>query len=619
MEKEEATYTKFNTKWLLIAIALVITFLCYIPAVNNQFTSWDDDTYVTNNKYITSLSSENVKALLFKDVTQNYHHPVTLLSLAFNYHFSKLAPFAYYLTDILIHLCNVFLVYVLVLSLLDAMAKKGYELVKRTYWLAALCALWYGIHPMHVESVAWISERKDLLYAFFYFLGLLCYIRYTENSKPKWIAYVSICFILSCLSKPMGVVFPVSLFMVDILVKRKLKWKLFFEKAPLFIISIAVGILAITTASKASSVASFQTLTFGQMLMFPSYGFTMYTVKSVAPIFLSSFYPYPNLSMPSLPFIFYVAPFIAILLVCLPLYLSYKAGNNYFRIIVFGLGFYLINLVFVLQFVSVGRTIMSERYSYVSYFGLLFILVYFAFVLLHKKPAFKTTAQLVLVSLTLVFAVVCNARVRVWHSTETLWRDVAEKYPLRVGEAYESLGNYYAASGEIDSAYNNYKILTSIYYKDPYVFDRFGNMCLQKQDNNEAIQAYSKALALDSNYFFALMDRANLYSHMGNFNFALSDYKRALSINPNDEKLLLNIGATELNTGDVNSAIADFNHALTLNPNNATVLYVLYLAYVKTKDYTNALYYALKARDAGYQVSQADIDKLKQNMPPNGK
>ena len=596
-------------KWGLLACALIITFCCYTSVFQNQFTGWDDDTYITHDKYITSLSPTNLHALLFKDVTQNYHHPLTMLSLALNYHFSQLNPTSYYFTNLLIHLMNVCAIFFLVVFLLEAMVRSGYEVINGEYWLAALCALWYGIHPMHVESVAWISERKDLLYAFFYFLGMICYIQYIENKKLKWLLFVFACYLLSCLSKPMGVVFPLSLLCIDVLLKRKIQWILLTEKLPLLLLSLALGALAFSTSAKAASVASFNTLTILQRILFPSYGFTMYSLKTVVPFFLSSFYPYPVLTG-TLPFIFYLCPFISIAIIGIPLYLSKKAGENYFRVVAFGLGLYLVNLVFVLQFVSVGKTIMADRYSYVSYFGIIFILVYFAFMLMNKKQSFRVPVQILLTCFSLMFAIICTGRTKVWHNSETLWRDVAEKYPLQVGDAYESLANYYFINGNMDSAYNNYKILSGLYTRDPYIFNKLGNISASRQQYDKAIVEFSKSLQIDSTYYLSYTDRANAYSRAGKFDMAILDYTHAYRFEPGNEKLLLNRGAAELNTGDISAAIADFSKILSIDPGNPTALYVLSLAYQKNKDYTNALAYAIKAKQSGYQVSDVYISKL---------
>jgi tetratricopeptide (TPR) repeat protein len=601
-------------KWFILIVVVLITFICFIPSLNNQFTTWDDDSYITQNPYITSFSTPNIKALCTKEFVGNWQ-PLTMLTYAWNYSTSKLNPGAYFLTNLILHLLNVCLVFLLALSLLENMVKKGYAGIKGNYLFAGLCALWFGIHPMHVESIAWASERKDVLYTFFYLVSLLFYMRYIKEKKLKWMLYVFVFFFLSCLSKPMAVVLPLSLLAIDILLKRKIEVKLFTEKLPLFMLSLIMGGLAFYEQQHGGAVTSFQALTFGERIMFPAYGFIMYCLKFVLPINLSSYYPYPDLTGPPLPAIFFIAPFIAIALISIPLYIAYKKGNNNFRLTVFGIGFYLANLVFVLQFISVGKTIMADRYSYVSYFGLFFTLLYLAFTLIEKRNAFSMPIQIALLGVTLLFSITCYARTKVWHSTETLWRDVATKYPMKVGEAYESLGNYYAATGNLDSAYTNYKVLSTIYFRDPYVFDRLGNICLQKQDFEQALISFNKSLAIDSNYYFSIVDRANVYARMTKFTLALADYSHACRINPTDEKVLLKKGTVEMNMGDIKAALIDFNKTLTIDPNNLTCMYVISIAYKKSMDYTSALAYAIKAKNAGYNVPDEYIKGLTEALP----
>jgi len=200
---------------LLLAIS-IITFLCFNYTIHNQFTNWDDDFYVTNDPYIKALTPENLKIIFTEDITKNNYHPFCMLSLAINYYFSQLNPAPYYITNILIHIGNVVLIFFLFLALSRKLEVKEYGQAI----IAAFGALWFGIHPMHVESVAWIAERKDVLYCFFYVAGLLTYLRYLENTHRKWYIYTLLLFIASCLSKPMAVVFPLSLLCIDVLFQR---------------------------------------------------------------------------------------------------------------------------------------------------------------------------------------------------------------------------------------------------------------------------------------------------------------------------------------------------------------------------------------------------------------
>src|SRR5665213_2137385 len=161
-----------------------------------------------------------MKMILFHNITNNYYHPITMLTIAWNYYTSKMDPHAYYLTNVSIHIMGTCAVFFLVLLLLEAMEEKGYGVIKGKLWLAALGALFFGVHPMHVESVSWLAERKDVLYALFYFLGMIVYLQYDKKENLKWMALLVVCYICSLFSKPLAVVFPFSLFAMDILLKR---------------------------------------------------------------------------------------------------------------------------------------------------------------------------------------------------------------------------------------------------------------------------------------------------------------------------------------------------------------------------------------------------------------
>src|SRR5579863_1378499 len=195
--------------WVLPLCIALLTFFCYHYSLRNQFTNWDDQRFITQNIFIKSFSGANLKMMLFHDVTKDYFNPLTILSYAVNYHFSGLSPESYYFVNIILHILNSCLMFFLVMGILKAMEKNEYGNFKWKEWLALFCTLAYAIHPMHVESVSWIAERKDVLYTFFYFLGMISYLGFTEAKAKKygWFVCVFICFLLSLFSKPMAIVF----------------------------------------------------------------------------------------------------------------------------------------------------------------------------------------------------------------------------------------------------------------------------------------------------------------------------------------------------------------------------------------------------------------------------
>ena len=199
---------------LWLAGVLVLTYIAFFPSIKNGFTNWDDNVYVAENSLITKLSGDHVKQIFntANSVSNNYH-PLAILSLALDYKISGYNPKTYHITNLLFHLLNTALVFWFIFLL---SGKKVHA--------ATITALFFGIHPMHVESVAWISERKDVLYVFFFMAGLIAYYKYISISgKNKVFLYVFVLllFLLSVLSKAMAVVFPMVLLLIDYYKGRK--------------------------------------------------------------------------------------------------------------------------------------------------------------------------------------------------------------------------------------------------------------------------------------------------------------------------------------------------------------------------------------------------------------
>ena len=264
--KPEVSFLFKNKHLFLLAAVITITFILLVPALHNSFTNWDDKDYTTDSQHIKALSGENIKFMFSNPIAVNYH-PLTILSLALNYKFSVLEPFSYYLVNILLHLLNTLLTYFFVLLLLD-----------KNKTAALFAAAIFAVHPMHVESVAWIAERKDVLYTFFYLSGLIAYLLYVDRRIWKYLALAFLLFVPSALSKPAAVVFPLVLFLIDFLRHRKLTVLSFVEKIPFFIISVWIGV-ATLKAQSGIAIADITNYTILQKLFFVSYGFFIYIFK----------------------------------------------------------------------------------------------------------------------------------------------------------------------------------------------------------------------------------------------------------------------------------------------------------------------------------------------------
>ncbi|HTA27078.1 MAG TPA: tetratricopeptide repeat protein [Bacteroidia bacterium] len=630
----------------LLAGVSIITFICFHYTLHNQFLNWDDWIYVTKDKYITSFSASNIYNMLFHDITLNYYHPLTMLTYAMNYQFSQLNPEGYYFTQIMLHILNAIIIFYFTKILMDSMIKVGYKAIRVIPWLVAVGSLIHGIHPMHVESVAWIAERKDVMYSIFYFLGLIMYVRYTEGAKFKWMLYLNIAFAMGCVwgifglkefsldftlkshnysiwipmifiiflvllsgailaevkfkkirielfyvleffllslfSKPMAVSFPLSILAVDLLLKRDLtfmpktgSWlvreakalfKLGLEKWAFWVICFLSGLQSIILEIGHNTVVFTHGYSIIQKLLISSYAFTMYTVDAFFPANLCGYYPYPGLTSDHfLPSFYYVAPFCALAIIAVPLILTRK-NKDLFRVALFSIGFYFANLVFILQFLSAGTTIMSDRYSYVSYFGLIFLLVYLAHWLWYKNKTYHVAIQGGLGLICATLGYMCYERTLVWHNPETFWGDIIVKSHETSQLPYLNLGDYLADSGKYDKAYVPYATLIRLHTDQAGVYRNMGNIYGMRKQIDSALYCFAMAIKYDSTDATIYNNLGVTYANLGKFDIALTNFRKAYKLDTTQDGVLVEVARTELQVGQLNEAVIHYGKLIQKQP-----------------------------------------------------
>ena len=196
--------------YILPIAIFFITFFTFSPSLTCGFTNWDDPTYITKQDLLLHPGKENLKDIFTTNVSNNYH-PLTMLSLKWNTNTTNLGAKPFHFTNVLLHLLNTLLVFIFIFLMSD-----------KRVWIAAVVTLFFGIHPMHVESVTWIAERKDVLYSFFFLASLIAYFKFISSEKQKtiWYIFSFLLFTLSCLSKGVAVCLPIVLLLIDYYHKR---------------------------------------------------------------------------------------------------------------------------------------------------------------------------------------------------------------------------------------------------------------------------------------------------------------------------------------------------------------------------------------------------------------
>jgi len=584
---------------LWLAGILALTFCVYIPSLDNDFTNWDDPFYVVNNPL---LVHPDVHAVLTRPVAGNYH-PLTIWSLALNYRLSGLAPASYHWLNLLLHLANTLLVFVFVR-----------RLTGDRFWTTVVTALFFGIHPMHVESVAWIAERKDVLYAFFYLLSLVAYLRFLDRKKAAWLAASLIAFVLSAASKPAALVLPLTLLAVDYFRRRRFDARVLMEKAPFFAVALVYGLLTLQAQQATGAMAEMRPWGPWQKLLVACYGTMMYVVKLFAPVHLSAIYPHPNVAGKSLGPEYYLGlGFVAILLPVL----VYVFRRN--RAVLFGLLFFAINIVLVLQFFRVGGALMADRYTYLPYIGLFFALAWWLDERGEKaSPVLRARPLLAGILLLLLPLSVVQTwrRCDVWQNGETLWNDTIRKYPGQIYDAHLNRGYYLhrvakrldaaladfdqaialnpaaptawldrglllADMNQMDSAYVCFDRTIQL---DPHIVDAWNNrgvIKLRRGDLPGAIGDFTKTIELDPGYRSAYANRASAYAALREFEKSIADYRRAAELDPANPENHLQMGIDLHQLGRYPEAVAEYDEAIRRVPNGdpRSGAYYLYRSY----------------------------------------
>ncbi len=528
-------------KWGLIG-TLLFTFMVFFNTTSNEFVNWDDDKNFYENTMITQIHEDNfwsqTKKIFTNGVIGNYN-PLTIWTFAIEKKIWGLDdPSKWHLDNILLHLIGVFFVFKLCLLL--GLRWQG----------ATLVALLFGIHPMRVESVAWVTERKDVLFGAFYFAALYLYTKKKKYHRGSDIL-IGVLFILALLSKIQAVTLPLSMIAVDYWMDGRLDVRSMVKKWPYFLLSLIFGLLGIFFLRNYGSLESNEVYPIWQRLFVGTYSYLVYLVKSVVPFRMSPLYPYPA----KVPWYFY-ASFIILPILIWGAWTLYRRKN---KVWFFGGMFFTVNIIFMLQILGAGQGFLADRFTYVAYFGLFFIPGYYFDAYMSRKGQTKKIALVLALLAVIVYSSMTFRQNQVWKNSGTLWTHVLKYYKNTV-LPYGNRANYYRDEGKIV----------------------------------EALKDYSEAIRLKPSNAPAFNSRGKLYFNAtgtGNENLkkALSDYSKAIEYDPKNGEYYVNRGATYARLGDIDRAIADIDKGLELKPDHITGYLNRSIMYNVKKDYAAAL------------------------------
>ena len=551
-----------------LLVILLATFVAYIPSLSNGWVIWDDPDYVTENTLIYQLSWPNIKAIFTEQIAYNYH-PLTILSLGINYAFAGDNAVPYHWTNLFLHLANVVLVFLFI-----------YRLFKADWRMAALVALLFGIHPMHVESVAWVTERKDLLYTLFFVPALLAYLHYVRTSTRSYLGWTAGWFVLSLLSKPAAVTLPLLLVLIDRYERRRFTTAVVLEKIPFFLLSVGFGLLTYFIQEEVA-VKSTEEIGMLQRICFAGYGFLTYLWKSIIPINLAAFYPYPPVN--AVPGYFYAFP-VAALALTAGLLWHWRKRPVY----LFGFGFFILVISIALQLLSFGAAIMADRYTYVPFIGL--FIIYATFVL-RLADRYRVPVYTGIAIYCLALAAGTWQQCKTWTNSGTLWSAVIERAPYGAGSAtaLSNRGTWLKQQGDAEAALADFDRALAIDGKDATARQNRANIYFNRQELDKAIADYDVLLAQDPANAKALSNKGAAVSMQGRNAEAIRLLNRALEVDPRLTDAWKNRAVLHFQTQNYPAAINDYRQYLSFFPDNADFHNAIGVSYQRLNDWSASI------------------------------
>jgi len=544
---------------------LAITFAAFYPSLENGFVNWDDDKNFLENPNVRDINEHNVWTQMGRifsldfeksSVIGNYN-PLSIATFALEKLFFGFDnPLPWHVNNLLLHIICTLLVFRLM------------ELMKVNRNVGLMITILFAIHPMRVESVAWVTERKDVLFGAFYLGALINYIKYLEKKSKKYLVFIFVLFTLSLLSKIQAVTLPLSMLCIDYWRGRKLGFKLIIEKIPYFTMSLIIGVMGIMALKSQGSLESNSTFEPWQRLFVGCYSYMVYLVKSLVPYKMVPMYPYPE----KMPWFMYAS------MALVPIYLGgfYYAWKKNLKYLVFGLAFFTFNIFFLLQILAAGQGFLADRFTYIAYIGLFFII---AHLLHHLVDRFTPKPSQVFMGIgavmTIAYSLITFDQSKIWKDSGTLWTHVIKYYP-NTTLPWGNRANYYRDSGQLQLALNDYTERIRLDPNKPEPFNSRGKLYFNSTDRSLwplAKADYERASALEPDNAEYLTNLGAIYAKMGDGNNALSNFSKAITRNPNHAVAYLNRSIIYQQQGNYSGALSDIQTYIKFNPYNPDLWY----------------------------------------------
>ena len=518
---------------LVLALAVV---LAYLSVFQNDFVNWDDKGAILENPEIRHLDLPFLKWAFTTFATGNWI-PLTWISFALDYQIHGLDPRVFHATNLIFHVLNTLLVFGVCRRLLRMIPGDGLGWLRGFVEpIAFLTALLFGLHPIHVESVAWATERKDVLYSFFYLSALLLYMGPNGASrKPKVLWICGALYILSLMAKPMAVTLPFILLILDFwpLSRRDLA-QAAKEKGGLFAVAVAGALVTFLSHERTLSYAQSGVEFYWVLNAFRALLF--YLSKMVLPIGLSAYYPFPAEATTG----YLIANFASAGIVLGSVYGAWRYRERAPYLLA-AIAYYTVSLLPVLGFIQTGAQAAADRYTYLpSLAPFLLFATGAAWVLKFRSDLFTVLSIL----LGTILAFLTAGQIGTWKNTQVLWERVTAIYPNENADAYSRLGAAYLKAKRYDDALAAFARASVIPPPLGRTFHGLGTALTFKDRIPEAIQAFQYALTLDPGMTGPRLNLWVIYERLGKHEEAAEQMRQALKVTPSDAQFQDNLGVS---------------------------------------------------------------------------
>jgi len=623
----------------LLAV-VAVTGAVYLPSLTNGFVGLDDDVYITANPLIASFSAANLSAILTRPYAE-FYHPVTLLSLAFDRLLWGFNAFGYHLTDWIIHLLNTALVFWLCYHLVstatsntgaawcapttgqssrgaetqDAAPVSTGDLARVS---AGIAAALFGLHPLHVESVAWAAQRKDLLCSLFYLLAFVFYLRYAQRREAEgamqegegnsqlttrnWYRASLAAFVLALLAKAMALTLPLVLVLVDIYPLRRLRGpftgrmpvppmaanqrSVWIEKMPFLGLAVAATIVTIAAQAQGGSIRSTAEIPWQIRPWLVIHSYSFYLWKAILPRDLTVLYPIPLWAgVRDVGSWIGSATLVAITVV---VWLARRRRP----VLAATWAYYVITLAPVCGLLTFGAQSVADRYSYLPLLGP-FLLVGLAIGRINQigdrglRPSLRTLAGIGAGLALVACASVASRQIAHWHNGESLWSDHLQIFPDNARACF-NLGHFYHTHGYPRKAKEEYERSLEL---QPRYFEahiNLGDLFLREGDAKGAADCFRKAIEERPNHAGAHYNMGLALVRLNRLDEATECFKQSVTLDPRNADARASLGQALAESGNLGAAIREYRAALSLNPRLATVHENLGFAYLTVNEIEQA-------------------------------